>query len=368
MIRIEEMRKIVRNEFDWNNIHIGVLGSHSALDVLDGAKDEGFKTVVVCQRGREKPYLRFKRLCDEIIILDKFSDVIKDHIQEKLIELNTIFVPNRSFSVYIGYDNIEERFGIPIYGSRHLLRAEERVGDINYYKILDAAKIRRPRTFEDPSEIDRPVIVKAMAAGSVERAFFIATNPDDFWVKVNELTRVGLLDKKTLEEASIEELIIGVDFNFNYFNSIIRSEVEFHGIDRRLQTNIHGFIRQPANIQLELKDFTIRNVEIGHMLATIRESQLVKVFDIGERFVETLENMYPPGIIGPFTLQTIITEDLEFIVVDVAFRIGGGTNVWAGIGSQYSKFYFGEPISIGRRIAIEIREAIENDSLDKLVT
>ena len=368
MIRVEETRKIVRNEFDWDNIHIGVLGSHSALDVLDGAKDEGFKTVVVCQRGREKPYLRFKRLCDEVIILDKFRDMVRDDVQERLVKLNTIFVPNRSFSVYVGYDNIENDFRVPIYGSRHLLRAEERIGDMNYYRILDAAEIRRPKTFRDPSEIDRPVIVKAMATGSVERAFFVATSPDDFWVKVDKLTKEGLLDKKELEEASIEELVIGVDFNFNYFNSIIRGEVEFHGIDRRLQTNIHGFVRQPASIQLELKDITIRNVEIGHMLATIRESQLVKVFDMGERFVKTLEEMYPPGIIGPFTLQTIVTEKLEFIVVDVAFRIGGGTNVWAGIGSQYSKFYFGEPISIGRRIALEIREAIENDALDKIVT
>jgi len=102
MIRVEETRKIVRNEFDWDNIHIGVLGSHSALDVLDGAKDEGFKTVVVCQRGREKPYLRFKRLCDEVIILDKFRDMVRDDVQERLVKLNTIFVPNRSFSVYVG--------------------------------------------------------------------------------------------------------------------------------------------------------------------------------------------------------------------------------------------------------------------------
>ena len=368
MISPDDVRKIVRDEYDWNDIHIGVLGSHSALDVLDGAKDEGFKTVVICQRGREKPYLRFKRLCDEVIVLDKFRDMVKEDVQERLRELNTIFVPNRSFSVYVGYDNIENRFRIPIYGSRHLLRAEERVGKINYYEILDKAGIRRPKIFKDPEEIDRPVIVKAMAAGSVERAFFIATSPEDYWAKAKELMKKGLLTDEELRNASIEELVIGVDFNFNYFNSVIRNVVEFHGIDRRLQTNIHGLVRLPAKIQLELENLTIRNVEIGHMWATIRESQLVKVFDMGDAFVEALAKHYPPGIIGPFTLQTIVNEKLEFIVVDVAFRIGGGTNIWAGIGSQYSKFYFGEPISIGQRIAIEIREAIEDDKLDKIVT
>ncbi len=367
MIFPDEMRKIVRNEYDWNDIHIGVLGSHSALDVLDGAKDEGFKTVVICQKGRELPYIRFKKLCDEIIILDKFRDMIKPDVQEKLRKLNTIFVPNRSFSVYVGYDNIENTFRIPIYGSRHLLRAEERIGDINYYKILDAAGIRRPKTFSNPSEIDRPVIVKAMATGSVERAFFIANDPNDYWSKAEELINKGIITEKELSEASIEELIIGVDFNFNYFYSVVRNDVEFHGIDRRLQTNIHGFVRLPARIQLDL-NITLRNIEIGHMWATIRESQLVKVFKIGDAFVEATRKLYPPGIIGPFTLQSIVTQDLEFIVVDVAMRIGGGTNIWAGIGSQYSKFYFGVPISLGRRIAIEIKEAIENDILDKIIT
>jgi len=52
----------------------------------------------------------------------------------------------------------------------------------------------------------------------------------------------------------------------------------------------------------------------------------------------------------------------------VAFRIGGGTNVYMGIGSQYSKLYFGKPISMGRRIAIEIKECAQNDCLDKIVT
>lgn len=367
MIDLNKIRKVVKNEYDWSDIHIGVLGSHSALDVLDGAKDKGFKTVVVCQKGRELPYIRFKRICDEIIILEKFRDIIRPDVQQKLRDLNTIFVPNRSFSVYVGYDNIENVFNVPIYGSRHLLRAEERIGDLNYYKILDATGIRRPKTFTNPSEIDRPVIVKAMAAKSVERAFFVAKDEDEYWAKARELIDKGIITEKELFEASIEELVIGVDFNFNYFYSVIRNDVEFHGIDRRLQTNIHGFVRLPARIQLDL-DIVLRNVEIGHTWATLRESQLVKVLKMGDIFVEGVKKFYKPGIIGPFTLQTIVTQDLEFVVIDIAMRIGGGTNIWAGIGSQYSKFYFGEPISLGKRIAIEIKEAISSDRVDEIVT
>ena len=33
---------------------IAVIGSHSALDVCRGAKDEGFKTLVIVEKGRDK--------------------------------------------------------------------------------------------------------------------------------------------------------------------------------------------------------------------------------------------------------------------------------------------------------------------------
>ena len=47
------------SEYNPNNIRIGVLGSHSALEIASGAKQEGFETVVVCQRGRDKTYTKY---------------------------------------------------------------------------------------------------------------------------------------------------------------------------------------------------------------------------------------------------------------------------------------------------------------------
>ncbi len=126
-----------------------------------GAKDEGFRTIAVCQKGRETAYLRFRRVVDIPLILDKYADVAREDVVGKLRALSTIFVPNRSFSVYVGYDTIESQFPVPIFGNRYLLRYEERVGgDKTYYKILDRAGIRRPRTYVSPDDIDRPVMVK----------------------------------------------------------------------------------------------------------------------------------------------------------------------------------------------------------------
>src|SRR5674476_1059854 len=98
--------KIKETLGDYNpkKIHVGVLGSHSALEIASGAKQEGFKTVVVCQNGREKTYARYYRnIFDKFIFLDKFSEINSPENVKQLTELNTIFVPNRSFSVYAGY-------------------------------------------------------------------------------------------------------------------------------------------------------------------------------------------------------------------------------------------------------------------------
>ena len=50
MIKRSEMQKIAS---EYTDPKIGVLGSHSALEIMDGAKDEEFETVVYCQKGRE---------------------------------------------------------------------------------------------------------------------------------------------------------------------------------------------------------------------------------------------------------------------------------------------------------------------------
>jgi 5-formaminoimidazole-4-carboxamide-1-(beta)-D-ribofuranosyl 5'-monophosphate synthetase len=105
----------ITNSYDLKNISLGVIGSHSALDIMDGAKDEKLKTVCICQKGRELPYLKYKRLSDELMVVDKFSDILFKENQEKLLNLNTIMISHRSFAVYIGYDNIENNFHVPIF-------------------------------------------------------------------------------------------------------------------------------------------------------------------------------------------------------------------------------------------------------------
>src|ERR1700730_12498213 len=132
---------------------------------------KNIKTVCICQKGRELPYQRFKRLTDEIILLDKFSDMLNREIQEKLVHLNTIMIANRAFTAYLGYDNIENNLEIPIFGNRHLLRAEERTAKRNQYFLLEKANIRHPRIFTKSLQIDGLAMVKVQEAKrKLERA------------------------------------------------------------------------------------------------------------------------------------------------------------------------------------------------------
>ena len=56
------------------------------------------------------------------------------------------------------------------------------------------------------------------------------------------------------------------------------------------------------------------------------------------------------------------------VTQDVALRHGGGTNVHMGIGSQYANAMYQRRMSMGDRIALEIRRAIKEKRLDEIVT
>lgn len=363
MINNSEIKKIVS---EYADVRIGVMGSHSALEVMDGAKDENFQTVVYCQKGREAPYQRFGRIADEIVVLNKFKDMASPKIQKTLRDTNTIVIPHRSLTVYLGYKTLENSFKVPIFGNRKLFRAEERTAKKNQYHLLEKAKIKFPKLFKDPKSINKPCIVKVQEMKRpLERAFFTVSSYKDYKEKSEAKIKQGLISRKDLEKSSIEELAIGTYMNFNFFHTPISKQVDFIGIERRLQTNVHDYNALPAKQQLDI-DIDLQNIEVGHMPASIRESLLEKVIKMGDKFVAAVKKEYSPGIIGPFSLQSVITKDLEMIVYDVSLRVPG--NPIVATTSPYTKYQFGKTFGVGRRIAMEIRRAQEEDRLDEIVT
>ncbi|MAG15971.1 5-formaminoimidazole-4-carboxamide-1-(beta)-D-ribofuranosyl 5'-monophosphate synthetase [Candidatus Woesearchaeota archaeon] len=374
MITKKELQTIIK-EYG-KDVTIGSLGGHSALDVCRGAKDEGLRTVVVCQKGREKTYTNYYKsrngvgVVDEVIVVDKFSDIVKEEVQKKLQQLNTVFVHSRYFWVYCDIDKIENNFKIPFFGTRQLVKKEERHEENNQYFLLDKAGIKTPQRFENPKDIDRLVLVKVAEAARVyERAFFFAASYDEYVEKSKQLLDKITITEDALKRSIIEEFVVGALINFNFFYSPLTKKVELLGTDIRRQTNIDGLLRLTAPEQNEvLKHNKVKYIETGHIAVTVKESLLEKAYEAAEKFVKATQKHYPPGIIGPFALQGAIIAGPpkeEFVVFDVSMRIPGspGTRY-----TPYMNYVYGQDVSVGRRIAMEIKKAVEEGKLLDIVT
>ncbi len=385
MIERDEVLEVL-DGYDLERAKIGVLASHSALDVCDGAVEEGFRTVTLCQAGREEPYARYFRtvrdgsgklirgVVDVAIVLDSFKEAISDGVQDRLRGDNVIFVPNRSFVSYCGLEEVEDRFLVPMVGSRNLLRSEERTEEKGYYWILEEAGLPYPRLYRTPEEIDSLAIVKLPhKVKRLERGFFTAASSEEYEEKSRKLLDQGVIIQDDLDVARVERYILGPVFNFDFFCSPLEDSgerLELLGIDWRFETSLDGHVRLPAEQQMTLmeEERYPEYVVCGHNSATLRESLLSKVFPLAEKYVEATRQYFPPGVIGPFTLQTCVDKDMEFYIYDVSPRIGGGTNVHMSVGHPYGNTLWRSRMSTGRRVALEIKRAIERDELDKIVT
>ncbi len=355
---------------------IATLGSHSALEVCRGAQRVGLPSLVVTEQGREKTYAQYFRrkdgegCVDDVINLKKFDQILNKDIQDQLQAKNAVFVPNRSFEVYLhnNYDAIENKFSVPMFGNKYLLKIEERAADLNQYHLLQKAGIRAPRTFSKAADINCLCIIKAQQKErSYERAFFFASSPEEYEKNYAQQLQSGLLDEK--EPLRIEEYLIGVQVNLNFFYSPLKNRLELLGTDTRRQTNVSGFASLPAASQLLLPETTaVSFEEAGHIAVTILESMLEPAFELGERFVKAAKEFHPRGIIGPFSLQSMIIptgKKKEFAVFDVSPRMPGSPGIEA---TPYSAYLYGNSVSMGQRIAMEIKEAMKENALAEVTT
>ncbi len=384
MIERKEIIELL-SEYDLGKTTIGVLASHSALDICDGAVEEGLQTYAVCEKGREKTYTEYfkamrengkliRGIVDGTDVYNRFNEILKPENQKKLRDKNTIFIPNRSFTSYCEIEEIEDNFKVPMFGSRNLLRSEERGIEKDYYWLLEKAGLPYPEKVKNPQDIDCLVMVKLPhAVKKLERGFFTAASYSEFEQKSDALLKQGVITQDALAGARIERYIIGPVFNLDMFYSPIEEEmskIELLGIDWRFETSLDGHVRLPAPQQMTLNEgqLTPEYTVCGHNSATLRESLLEDAFELAEKYVRATQKYYKPGIIGPFCLQTCVDKDLNFYVYDVAPRVGGGTNVHVSVGHPYGNTLWRKPMSTGRRMAMEIRRAVEQDRVEEILT
>jgi len=478
MININEVRELVKRYKEPITL---IFGSHSALDARAGARNYGLRSVLYTTYARAPIYLQniiagevgecieslpeisrrdVKVVFDpkdinkkedwklSILVLDEYKDVFK-YIDD-LLDLEVIQIPNRAFSVYLCGDpycsDIENRFMIPIFGSRTLLKIENR-GEIerDYYWYLERAGIPYPKKYEFEvykngirfkEYIDEPMILKAEhPVRRFERAFIFAADSHDLEEKVEKEIEKGTLTKEVLEKARVEQLVLGPHANFNFFFSPINEMEEwgdvddalskiYHvsikesrmllanelmSIDERRESILDGLKRLPVDVQRKIEEKVNPSFEVTfHSLISVRESLIKDVLKVANSLLLTFRRYAPPGIIGAWCLQTLVTWDkiskynytptikIDFtlgptsrspkdyglydvtgesdlhmhipVTQDLALRHGGGANVHMGIGGQYSNAKYNRVMSVGDRIALEIVNAVKKNMLYMLVT
>jgi len=316
---------------------IATFGSHTALQILKGAKDEGFPTLLVSLKER-KSFYRTYPFIDEIIEVSSFSQF--PEIEEQLIEKNAVIIPHGSFVAYLGLEG-NKKLKVPYFGNKDVLdwegnREKQR-------EWLENAKITMPKKFDSPDKVDRPVLVKSHGAKG-GYGYFLAKGKKELKERIKSFP-----DKNY----TIQEYIVGVPVFVHYFHSPLTGETEIMSADRRYESNVDGLGRVP-NWELE-PSYTV----IGNFPITIRESLLPEVWDMGKRVIETSKELIGGGgLFGPFCLETVVTNEQKIYTIEISARIVAGTNPFIG-GSPYSDLKYNEQMSTGRRVAKEIKLAIK---------
>ncbi|MDH5779371.1 MAG: DUF1297 domain-containing protein [Candidatus Bathyarchaeota archaeon] len=459
VIEREEMQEVVESY----QKPIGLnLGSHSALDAWMGQRNHGLRTIIYTTPQRARIYLQnpmvgepeeviedlasiarrdlivvkdpadIKKKAEwksAIVVLEHYSDIVK--YVDNLIDLECLQIPNRAFSVYVGGDEhcsvIENKFAVPIVGSRKLLKIENR-GEIakDYYWFAEQAGIPYPKSYEYEVHesgmkfkefVGNPLLLKAEHAHrEFEREFIFAADSSDMEEKVEKEMELGNLSREGLEKARVEQIVLGPHANFNFFFSPLDAKKDwgdiddwytqlynvglgdarvclanqFLSIDERRETTLDGLKRLPADVQQKITKVPSFEVTC-HVPMSLRESLLKDVHRFADAFLLATRKHEPPGIIGAWCLQTLITWEkigpgmaVEYglydvpegeeaymhipYTQDVALRHGGGTNTHMGIGSQYANAKYQKTMSMGDRIALEIRRAWKSKQLPEIVT
>ncbi|MBI2599238.1 formate--phosphoribosylaminoimidazolecarboxamide ligase [Candidatus Curtissbacteria bacterium] len=328
---------------------IATLSSHSALQILKGAYDEGFQTVLVSTPDKLSLYKRFKFI-DKIIAIPTFADFPK--IEKKLAAENAIVVPHGSFVAYLGLEE-NKKMKVPYFGNKAVLDWES--NRLKQRKWLEIANVPVPRRFKNPSQIDAPVLVKSYGAAG-GHGYFFAKNKKEFREKIKNFKPKDYI---------IQQYVIGVSAYIHYFYSPLTGRLEILSIDRRYETNVDSLGRIPSHNQKGL-GIEPSFVVVGNSPLVLRESLLVDAFEMGERTIAASKKLMNGGLWGPFCLEAIITPSQDFFVIEISCRIVAGTNLFIN-GSPYASLYYDKEVSTGRRIAMEIKDAIKKKSLSKIL-
>jgi 5-formaminoimidazole-4-carboxamide-1-(beta)-D-ribofuranosyl 5'-monophosphate synthetase len=363
----------IMDEYDVNNLSLVPIGSHSALDICTGAQELDIPNCVVAEKGREKTYTeafikrkqgrRVVGSVQEVHVVDAFNEMAEDDVVEWIREKNGIVVPSRSLAVYLRnkkteYDPIL-KMETPFLGNIHLLQAEERAKPYlvkqNQDFLAEKANLPIPLRFESPEEIDRPSLIKASKFSEerdFERDFHIVNSAEEYYTARDEVVSDTPDDwkdtiKKEFESAPIQEYF-GKEglINLNFFNSKVWNDLEILGTDTRTQFP--------------------NGEEYTHLPNSLRESLYEQAWKMGKDLVKVIDKKFKPkGLIGSFAIQCMGDKNEKLRPIDLSLRIPGSPDT--GI-TPPAYYLHKRRMDFGRRIALEIKDAVEQNALHKILS
>jgi len=260
---------------------------------------------------------------------------------------------------YMGYKKFEE-YQIPSYGNRSVLQWESDRDSQRQW--ITSAGVAMPRIFTDAREISEPVMVKYHGAKG-GRGFFIAKDYPDFKMSIDNT-----------QPYTIQEYCLGTRYYLHFFYDANKKDgyrcaaggsVELLSIDRRDESNIDEMYKLGSIEDAKRHGLYPSFVVTGNTPVVIRESLLPKAFEMAEKVVNRSYELFG-GMWGPFCLETVVTDKLEFKVFEISTRIVAGTNPFVS-GSPYADLIY-PGLSTGGRIAMDIRGAASEGRLKDLVT
>lgn len=336
---------------------IATLGSHCALQVLKGAKDEGFKTLLVCEKRRVGLYKRFSFI-DDMIMVDSFREILEKGVQKKLG--GAVVIPHGTLISQMSSDEIES-IKTPIFGNKWILRWE--ADRQMKQRLMEEAGLKTPKPVKSKDDISGLCIVKLHGAAG-GRGYYLAWDRKSFKEGAKRLVEQKMI--KGEQDLYIQEFIRGVPAYLQYFYSPVKKALELLGVDRRYESDIDGIGRIPARQQMGAGGEPSYTV-VGNIPLVLRESLLDEVYKMGESFCRAAERLVKPGMPGPFCLEGVYDSEGRFTTFEFSARIVAGTNLYID-GSPYSGLLYDDPMSMGRRIAREVQIASKKGRLADIVT
>ena len=231
---------------------------------------------------------------------------------------NVVIIPHGSLVEYLGSTNFRS-LQVPTFGNRGILHWES--SRERQRQWLEAGGCTMPKVYTDPHDIDGPVIVK-YAGAKGGRGYFIARDYRDF-------RRNADLE----DEFTIQEYALGCRYYLHFFFDPTATDgfqvqgrgshagqnlgrLELLSMDRRDEANVDEFYKLGSLRDLREKGIEPSFVVTGNQPVVIRESLLPRAFEMAD-FILSVPATFPKGMIGPFCLETIVTDQLEFKVFEI---------------------------------------------------